>query len=78
LPRALSVVEKHKQVAVKAAADAAILATKATNFLTEMLGSFNMEIVNTQWNNLQLQVGICIKSSKNIGVLNLRSATGFA
>jgi hypothetical protein len=52
LPRALSVVEKHKQVAVKAAANATISATKATNFLSEMLGSFNMEIANTRWNSL--------------------------
>ncbi|CAK9876697.1 unnamed protein product [Sphagnum jensenii] len=55
LPRALSVVEKHKQVAAKAAADATISATKAANFLTEMLGSFSMEIANTRWNSLQLQ-----------------------
>jgi hypothetical protein len=52
LPRALSVVEKHKQMAVKATADAAISVTKAANFLIEMLGSFNMEIANTRWNSL--------------------------
>jgi len=77
LPRTLSVVEKHKQVAVKAAANATISATKATNFLSEMLGSFNMEIANTRWNSLQLQVGICIKSSKNTTVLNFRSVVVF-
>jgi hypothetical protein len=52
LLRALSVVEKHKQVAIKVVANAAISATKAANFLTEMLGSFNMEIANTRWNSL--------------------------
>jgi len=78
LPRALLIVEKHKQVVVKAVADAAISATKAANFLTEMLGSFNMEIANTRWNSLQLQVGICIKSSKNTVVLNFMSVAGFA
>jgi len=64
-------------VAVKAAANATISATKATNFLSEMLGSFNMEIANTRWNSLQLQVGICIKSSKNTTVLNFRSVVVF-
>ncbi len=78
MPRTLSVVKKHKQVAVKAAADAAISATKATNFLTEMLGSFNMETANTRWNSLLLHVGICIKSSKNTTVLNFRFVAGFA
>jgi hypothetical protein len=74
----LSVVKKHKQVAVKAAADAAISVTKVANFLIEMLGSFNKEIANTRWNSLQFQVGICIKSSKNTTVLNFRSIAGFA
>ncbi len=78
MSRALSVIEKHKQVAAKAATDATISATKAANFLTEMLGSFSMEIANTRWNSLQLQVGICIKSSKNIAVLNFSSAAVFA
>jgi len=78
LPRTLSVVKKHKQVVVKAAADAAISVTKVANFLIEMLGSFNKEIANTRWNSLQLQVGICIKSSKNTTVLNFRSIAGFA
>jgi len=74
----LSVIEKHKQVAAKAAADATILATKTTNFLTKLLGSFSMEIANTRWNSLQLQVEICIKSFKNTVVLNFRSAAVFA
>jgi hypothetical protein len=57
LARALSVVEKHKEVAAMAAAEATMSSRKASNILNEMLGSFSIEMANAHSNSLQLQVG---------------------
>ncbi|CAM6034206.1 unnamed protein product [Sphagnum compactum] len=61
LARALSVVEKHKEVAAMAAAEATMSSRKASNMLNEMLGSFSIEMANARSNSLQLQKNLAIE-----------------
>ncbi|CAK9277147.1 unnamed protein product [Sphagnum jensenii] len=61
LARALSVVEKHKEVAAMAAAEATMSSRKASNILNEMLGSFSIEMANARSNSLQLQENLAIE-----------------
>jgi hypothetical protein len=56
LAHAVSMVEREKDVAAAAAADASMFAAKTEEILSEMLGSFTTEMANARCKSVQLQV----------------------
>ncbi|CAM6042630.1 unnamed protein product [Sphagnum compactum] len=61
LAHAVSMVEREKDVAAAAAADATMFAAKAEEILSEMLGSFTTEMANARCKSVQLQENLAIE-----------------